>query len=600
VKQRRLFGPAARAVGATALVAAVQSVVACGGDSTGGPRSDSGVEGPTAGAGGESPGPALDATAALYDPDRVLQIEVEMAPDDWDSLRRQSRSFLDVVGSSCLTRPPPTPFSYFSANLTIDGETVAHVGLRKKGFFGSLSDEKPSLKVKFDEYDPDQTYSGEKRLTLNNSLSDPSYVKQCLGYAMFNAAGVPAPRCNFAYVSVNGEHLGVYVNVENVKKRFLRRHFTDDEGHLYEGALSDFRPGWVDTFEQQTNAEEPSDRRDLETLVDALSDPDEGLLDRVEPLVDLDEFTSFWATEYLLMHADGYSRNTNNFYVYHDPSSGRFHFIPWGIDAIMFPDTALDWEEERPVGAAWAEGILARRLYNVASMRGAYFSRLDDLLNEVWRESALLDEIDRMSDLIEPHLLDAERDGWADARRRLREFVSDRRAQIEADRQSDPDYSGPLRDPWCIDPIGQLSATFATTWSRLDVEDPLGNGNGTLDLELDGRSITFLGVGSSSGPDEDSGQPAVRLVAPASETEIWVAQVSLTDAADFAPGRSVPIDFVDAIGAVVRLDLSTDEPTLEIAGILGEGVLELESAEAEPGGAVEGRVLASTLFETPF
>ena len=89
-------------------------------------------------------------------------------------------------------------------------------------------------------------------------------------------------------------------------------------------------------------------------------------------------------------------------------------------------------------------------------------------------------------------------------------------------------------------------------------------------------------------------------MAPASETEIWVAQVSLTDAADFAPGMSVPIDLVDAIGAVVRLDLSTDEPTLEIAGILGEGVLELDSAAAEPGAAVEGRVLGTTLFETPF
>ena len=37
--------------------------------------------------------------------------------------------------------------------------------------------------------------------------------------------------------------------------------------------------------------------------------------------------------------------NTNNFYLYHDPGSGRWSFIPGGIDGIMF------WNPEQP-GAA--------------------------------------------------------------------------------------------------------------------------------------------------------------------------------------------------------------------------------------------------------
>jgi hypothetical protein len=37
-------------------------------------------------------------------------------------------------------------------------------------------------------------------MTLNNNKQDPSAIHQCLGYAVFADAGVPAPRCNFAHV----------------------------------------------------------------------------------------------------------------------------------------------------------------------------------------------------------------------------------------------------------------------------------------------------------------------------------------------------------------------------------------------------------------
>jgi hypothetical protein len=588
-------------------------LVGCGSDSDTRSGSDpNGGGGAAAGAGPSASGagagttpsdasaPADDLTVALFDPDRVLDIEIEIDPGDWDTLRRQTRSFFDLLGASCLSEPPPSPFAYFPATVTIDGEPVSNVGVRKKGFFGSLSETKPSLKVKFDEYEPDQTYSGEERLTLNNSISDESYIKQCLGYALFTQAGVSAPRCNFARVTVNGRNLGLYVNVESIKKRFLRRHFDDDEGHLYEGALSDFRPGWVDTFERKTNEDEPDDRSDLQAVVDALASEDAGLLGRIEPLVDLEQFTSFWAAEYLIMHADGYARNTNNFYIYHDPTSGKFHFIPWGIDAIMFGDITLEWEQERPPGAVWAEGILARRLYNTTSSRGAYFSRLEDLLEQVWDESALGQEIDRMVELVDSYVLDEERDQFEAAVRRVSEFVAGRRAEIESQWQLRPDYSGPLRDPWCIDPIGQVTGTFATTWSSLEVDDPFTNGSGTLDLEIAGQPVSFTAVGTSSGPDEESGDPAVRFVAAASATEIWVAQVTVAEPDAFAAATSVPVDWSSALGVVIKFDLGNAEPTFEVAGILGDGVIEFNAAGTDPGAAVEGRLLTSTVYEAIF
>ena len=197
----------------------------------------------------------------LFEPDRLLAVEIEITESNWDQLRLQTRNILEILGPECGTAPSSSPFTYVEATVTIDGQTTAQVGVRKKGFLGSLDTEKPSLKIKFNEFVEGQLFSGTKRLTLNNGKQDPSLLNQCLGYKIFNDAGIGAPRCNFATVSVNGRDLGVYVNVESVKKPFLARHFDDNDGNLYEGTLSDFRTGWTSTFERKTNKSEPPGSR---------------------------------------------------------------------------------------------------------------------------------------------------------------------------------------------------------------------------------------------------------------------------------------------------------------------------------------------------
>ena len=38
---------------------------------------------------------------------------------------------------------------YVEGDVTIDGHKIEEVGNKKKGFLGSLNDERPSLKIKF-------------------------------------------------------------------------------------------------------------------------------------------------------------------------------------------------------------------------------------------------------------------------------------------------------------------------------------------------------------------------------------------------------------------------------------------------------------------
>jgi len=565
---------------------------ACGGGSP----EDSPDAGPAADAGGAADaGP--DLSAPLFEPDHLLDVRIELAADDWDALRLQTRSIFDVLGQSCLAQAPGSPFTYFPATVRIDGVEVAQVGVRKKGFFGSLSTTKPSLKINFDEYLADREYAGLDKLTLNNSISDASYVKQCIGYQLFAAAGIPAPRCNFARVTVNGVYQGIYVNIESVDKHFLARHYADNDGNLYEGALSDFRPGWQETFDKKTNDSDP-DRSDLQAVTDALTVPDSQLVTALDPLVDVDEFLTYWAMELILMHADGYARNTNNFFAYHDPTSDRLHFMPWGIDSILFPDTVLPWETQRPPDGVWAEGALARRLYLDPDTQQRYLDRLAQLLDEVWDEAAVQGEIDRMEALIEDYVPVAEATGFHGAVDGVRSFVAGRRATLEAALAASPaTWDKPLRDPWCIDPIGDVSGVFATSWGTLGAADPFATGTTTVDFTLPSQSFTNLTGGATSGLTT-TGTGAIQMVVITSATTAMLFHIE-ADPSLLVAGTTLQLDWTEASGYAVNIDFSTNPATITVAGMLGDGTVRLDQAGTGDGDTVSGSIDA-TIYESLF
>ena len=203
----------------------------------------------------------------LFPPDRVLDVQITIDNSAWNTLRRQTRD-RGTLGNR-QSAPIPSPFTYFPAKVTIEGVTYPKVGLRKKGFLGSLHTSRPSLKVKLDYVDPEQRLGGLSSLTFNNNKQDTGLLSQYLSYSLFNTAGSPAPRSAFAHVSVNGKSLGVYTHVETVRKPLLLREFGTDKGTLYEGTIVDFNPGWENSFELKTGEDAPG-RRKIAQVIQAL------------------------------------------------------------------------------------------------------------------------------------------------------------------------------------------------------------------------------------------------------------------------------------------------------------------------------------------
>lgn len=519
-----------------------------------------------------------DPTDLVFDPDRLLDISITMSPADWDLLRMETRNLSTIFGGDCMSGPFQSPFNFYSADVTIDGQPLRDVGIRKKGFLGSLDSEKPSLKLDFTEFVAGQLFSGMERMTLNNAKQDPALVDQCLGYQLFAAAGVPASRCNFALVTVNGAPLGVYVHVESIKEPFLERHFADFNGNLYEGTLSDFRPVWIDTFEKKTNVAD-LDRSDLERVRLALEAPDADLVAALDPVVDLDAFYTYWALEGILGHWDGYQSNRNNFWVYFAPSTGKMHLIPWGIDALFAGGNPFTGDASASAPVAFPRAMLARRLYLYPPTQAAFLARVQELMDTVWDADALVAEIDRMRVLLEPH--DAAFGANLPA---LADWIVGREAEVAAELAAPTVWTDPLDDAQCLQVVGAFDASFANTWGSLAAS----NGTGTWSGTYEGAPLAFLDVLSGSG--DENGQGVVRVVGLETFFPVVsakVLQVTLPLAAVFT-GSSLPIeeDFSGVLVQIPELGL----PDVLVLGFVTNGTIGFSQASTLPGAPVVGTI----------
>ncbi len=571
---------------------------ASGGGSAGGGAGGAGGSsaGGSGGSGGASAGGAggvpLDETLALFAPDHLVEVSIELPEAEWDALRVESRSIFDVLTGDCMAAPASTPFTWREARVTIDGATIERAAVRKKGFLGSLDEAKPSLRISLDRVVPQTELFGVEGLTLNNNRQDPALVRQCLAYGLFARAGQPAPRCNFAHVTVNGRSLGVYSNVEGASKRMIRRHFADDSGSLYEGTLSDFRPGWIGTFDAKTNGGDPT-RADLAAAAAALQAPDAEFIARAERLFDLDAFYSHWALEVLTTAWDGYAANTNNFFVYADPVDGRFHFLPWGIDMSFVEGNPFDQQVPTSVAAV---GWLAHRLYALPEGRARYAARLQELLDSAWDEPALVAELDRMEALVTPRVPVAARAELARELQSVRRIVRERRAPLEAALAAGlPDWPLPPRDPICVERLGSVQGTFSTTFGTLQAPDLFAAGTGTIEIEHPAFTGALSPVGGNAGWEvepQDGPRFLVQQIAPLPDGRYLVVVLSLHPW-QVAPGATVPLDWAPSLGAVYAYDPATD--AAQTVGLLGGGEVVFDAAGTTDGDAVTGRYAAPLL-----
>jgi hypothetical protein len=239
---------------------------------------------------------------------------------------------------------------------------------------------------------------------------------------------------------------------------------------------------------------------------------------------------------------------------------------------------------------------LPRRLYNLPATREKYRDRLQQLLNTVWNEPALLAEVDRLAALIKDHA-HVSREQFDDGVKQVRKFIQKRRAAIQPELDDPaPEWAHPMKRAPYMDKIGKVTSAFTTTWQDAPPLNPFINGTITLSLELGGETQKLSMAGISAGPNQGArgvGVPTISLIGLRPSDGKLFVPLLIFEPEFFAANVSVKVDSYSVLGIYLEGVFGKDEP--KIAGLLN-GTLNLKEATTKPGGTVSGS-LEADLFQ---
>ena len=232
--------------------------------------------------------------------------------------------------------------------------SIKDAGLRYKGnlSFARSSAAAPlfaNFKLKFDVHGTKGTWDGEKTFNLHAGVVDTSKMRDAVAYAIFRAAGVPAPRTAYAelIVTVPGVYqetsAGLFTLIEDVNNRLLERLLPPGNGLLMKpegarggvGLLSESWASYIQTYRPDRDATAHEQQRVIEFGRLISQTNVELFRSRIGSFLDIDEFLRFIAVNAFIVNTDSYLRGGHNFYLYLDPADDKFRFLPWDQDLAM-------------------------------------------------------------------------------------------------------------------------------------------------------------------------------------------------------------------------------------------------------------------------
>jgi spore coat protein CotH len=273
--------------------------------------------------GGQRANPLLGISQAdaLFDDSVVQDVRLDLNAGDWQALRANFRED-----------------TYYPADFRWRDQVSRGIGIRSRGF-GTRSPIKPSLRVDFNRFSPDQEFLGLKSVVLKNNVSDPSNMHERLSMLLMRRMGIPASRETHARLFVNGEYYGVYNLVESVDKQFLKRVFGDNDGYLF-GYTWAFRYFFGDLgadpaayvpvpFEPETHEDDPEPLAIVE-LVRTINQSPNFAAD-ITTYLDVKSFVRHIAVETFLADRDDFLGDYGmaNFFLYRPADRRQFSLIAW-------------------------------------------------------------------------------------------------------------------------------------------------------------------------------------------------------------------------------------------------------------------------------
>lgn len=349
----------------------------------------------------------------VFDDTRVRRIDIALTQADWDSMWADPAGKIQV-----------------QADAVIFGEALSDVGFRMRGQFSlhNSGDKKP-WKIDTDAYIDGQEFHNLRQLMLINSIGDASMLYEKLAYGMMEFAGLPAS--HVAYVELwidvtdDGQpatYWGVYTLVERVDNKYLGNRFGQDSlgGNLYKASHAQRGPmnlvyygDQIEAYPVQNgqyaygkmNNEEEADYSDIIELCRVVDGTeyasDEEFMQALEEVLNVDAFLRYIAVVTILDNWDSYPYTGNNYYLFNNPVTERFEWIPWDL---TWGNNATSPLFGRSTSPFLSDAPLYDTVFQIDQYKTKYAAYVDLLLRYWFNTGNISEKARAYHDMITPYV----------------------------------------------------------------------------------------------------------------------------------------------------------------------------------------------------
>ncbi len=346
---------------------------------------------------------------------------------------RTDHSWYDINHSSKASYDPKSedPFPIAEAIVQVGDEVGPLPG--KLGFAesrtnatiqvrGNSSSKRPVKSFKIELRNWTTGWDGQYTIALNKHAGDPTRIKNKLSYdLLIGAPDTISLRTRFVHMYVKDETLnppsevfedyGLFTQVEQPNKSFLRTHGLDPNAQFYKATFFEFftypqQLKLVDDpdydkakFESVLEVKGSQDHRKLIQMLGDLNDPLIPITTSFENYFDADNYFSWMAFNILVGNLD---TSSQNFYLYSPQNSQTWYFIPWDFDGAFSRLSKPQFGGNPPLN--WEKGIQTywgSPFHRKVLSEEKYRNLLDEKI-EYWKEQLTEENLNKHISVYQP------------------------------------------------------------------------------------------------------------------------------------------------------------------------------------------------------
>lgn len=249
-----------------------------------------------------------------------------------------------------------------------------------------------------------------KTVHLNAEFDDPSMIRNALSFRFFEWIGVPSPKAHHCLLKLNGQNLGVYLEIEAVNSSFFRRRGIPVQALMY--AVNDGAN--FSRTEPESNSPKRSlfegyelkiggdtDRQQLKTFISNLNTLSGSKLESfLYKRLDVNNYLHWLAGAVFTGNYDGFDQN---YAIYKHKTRGVYRMVPWDYEGTWGRNC---YGNKCGSDLVRVRGYnqLTRKLLSINKAHARYCNILETILDKTFTLRKIEPVVDAMVERISPHI----------------------------------------------------------------------------------------------------------------------------------------------------------------------------------------------------